>query len=233
MVEWEHVNIHLPLEAEPSRPKIKFLWQSCQCRRRTDRSLPSKECRAHCWLEHVNSSIQPFAGLPQFNAAPRFYCMGHIGTRRWTPAADRKLPMMGDPLLNYFGLGVLFFVVMVLFYGIIAVHDIPHPIAIAKSRNHPHQDAIHPAGWVNLFTLHALWPCLWIWAMVYRPDSGWGVTTVPEVDARPSSDLRERIAHLEGKAKSPTSSSPEITDLESRFNGNATIKTGGDQWISC
>ena len=25
-------------------------------------------------------------------------------------------------------------------------------------RDHPHQDAIHVAGWVSLFTLHAIWP---------------------------------------------------------------------------
>jgi hypothetical protein len=48
--------------------------------------------------------------------------------------------VVGDPFLNYFALGVLVFVVVVLFYGIIAIHDIPH--IVAKSRNHPHQDAI-------------------------------------------------------------------------------------------
>jgi hypothetical protein len=79
---------------------------------------------------------------------------------------------MGDPFLNYFALFLLFFVVVVLFYGIIAIHDIPHNIA--KARGHPHQDAIHAAGWVSLFTLHALWPFLWIWAMAYRPERGWG-----------------------------------------------------------
>ena len=63
---------------------------------------------------------------------------------------------MGDPFLNYFALFLLIFVVVVLFYGIIAIHDIPY--MIAKSREHPHQDAIHAAGWVSLFTLHALWP---------------------------------------------------------------------------
>ena len=127
------------------------------------------------------------------------------GSKRWLIAIGKTAIMIGDPYLNYFALGVLLFVVVVLFYGIIAVHDIPH--LIAKSRNHPHQDAIHAAGWVSLFTLHALWPFLWIWAMVYRPDSGWGVTAAPELDARPPShpqeleDLRERIAHLEGKEK--------------------------------
>ena len=57
---------------------------------------------------------------------------------------------MGDPFLNYFALFLLVFVVVVLFYGIIAIHDIP--AKIAESRNHPHQDAIHAAGWVSLFT---------------------------------------------------------------------------------
>ena len=46
--------------------------------------------------------------------------------------------------LNYFALGVLIFVFLVLFYGIIAIHDIPYNIA--KKRNHPHADAIHTAG---------------------------------------------------------------------------------------
>ena len=70
---------------------------------------------------------------------------------------------MGDPFLNYFALFLLIFVVVVLFYGIIAIHDIP--AKIAESRHHPHQDAIHAAGWVSLFTLHALWPFLWIYAV--------------------------------------------------------------------
>ncbi len=77
-----------------------------------------------------------------------------------------------DTFLNYFALGLLVFVIVTLFYGIIAIHDVPYEIA--HKRNHPHQDAIHAAGWVSLFTLHALWPFLWIWAMLYRPDRGWG-----------------------------------------------------------
>jgi hypothetical protein len=77
-----------------------------------------------------------------------------------------------DTVLNYFALGLLIFVVITLFYGIIAIHDVPYEIA--KKRGHPHQDAIHAAGWVSLFTLHAIWPFLWIWAMLYRPERGWG-----------------------------------------------------------
>lgn len=56
---------------------------------------------------------------------------------------------MDDPFLNWFALGLLFFMVIVLFYGIIAIHDVPY--RIAEKRNHPHQDAIHAAGWVSLF----------------------------------------------------------------------------------
>ena len=74
--------------------------------------------------------------------------------------------------LDYFALGLLIFVVLAIFYGIIAIHDIPYEIA--KKRNHPHQDAIHVTGWVSLFTLHVLWPFLWIWATLYRADRGWG-----------------------------------------------------------
>jgi hypothetical protein len=111
---------------------------------------------------------------------------------------------MGDPFLNYFALGLLIFVVVVLFYGIIAIHDIP--FKIAESRDHPHQDAIHAAGWVSLFTLHALWPFLWIWAMAYRPDRGWGFSHHPSAagaapvgSAGELEELRRRIAELEGK----------------------------------
>lgn len=108
---------------------------------------------------------------------------------------------MDDPFLNYFALGILIFVVIVLFYGIIAIHDIPH--LIAKSRNHPHQDAIHAAGWVSLFTLHVLWPFLWIWAMAYRPDRGWGFTkgSAPEELHEEIAELGTRLAQLEEQLK--------------------------------
>ncbi|MDH4873458.1 DUF3302 domain-containing protein [Pseudomonas sp. BN515] len=106
-------------------------------------------------------------------------------------------------MLDYFALGVLFFVGIVLFYGIIVLHDIPYEIAV--HRNHPHQDAIHAAGWVSLFTLHALWPFLWIWAMLYREDRGWGFDhgkrdSAPDADlAKELAELRRRIEQLEGR----------------------------------
>lgn len=108
-----------------------------------------------------------------------------------------------DTFLNYFALGLLIFVLITLFYGIIAIHDVPYEIA--KHRNHPHQDAIHAAGWVSLFTLHALWPFLWIWAMLYRPDRGWGVqTSTPEgrhapIDAAAIAQIEDRLAQVEAR----------------------------------
>ena len=110
---------------------------------------------------------------------------------------------MEDPFLNYLALGILFFVVIVLFYGIIAIHDIP--AQIAKARHHPHEDAIHAAGWVSLFMLHVLWPFLWIWAMAYRPDRGWGFSHKPGEPTSPAEavneleDLKHRLAEVEAK----------------------------------
>jgi hypothetical protein len=106
-----------------------------------------------------------------------------------------------DTFLNYFALGLLVFVLITLFYGIIAIHDVPYEIA--HKRDHPHQDAIHAAGWVSLFTLHALWPFLWIWAMLYRPERGWGFqrgTTEANAPGKPVEgfgELAQRLNALE------------------------------------
>ncbi len=74
--------------------------------------------------------------------------------------------------LEYVALGMMIFVGIVFFYGIIAIHDIPYEIA--KKRNHPHVEAIHYAGWISMFTLHSIWPLLWIWATIYHADRGYG-----------------------------------------------------------
>ena len=104
-------------------------------------------------------------------------------------------------MLNYVALGFLIFVAIFLFYAIIVIHDIPYEIA--KKRKHPHQDAIHAAGWVSLFTLHLIWPFLWIWATLYREDRGWGMgpsgVTPPGEEPDGSTlqtELRQEIAAL-------------------------------------
>ena len=142
---------------------------------------------------------------------------------------------MGDPFLNYFALFALVFVVIVLFYGIIAIHDIPY--LIAKGRHHPHQDAIHAAGWVSLFTLHALWPFLWIWSMAWRPERGWGFgpggaqgEDRSTLLADEIAELRQRIARLEeqGRAEVQPAQSPSPkSKTKPRAGVDETVGAGG------
>ncbi|WP_338056140.1 DUF3302 domain-containing protein [Sneathiella marina] len=74
--------------------------------------------------------------------------------------------------LETLALIIMIIVAIILFYAIIAIHDIPYNIA--KKRNHPHAEAIHYGGWVSMFTLHAIWPFLWIWATLYHAYRGYG-----------------------------------------------------------
>jgi len=119
--------------------------------------------------------------------------------------------------LSYFALAVLILVILVIAYGIVAIHDIPY--LIAKARNHPHQDAIHAGGWVSLFTLHAIWPFLWLWATAYHPQGGYagrpnaGIpkktepeTLSPELIEDQISALKMKLTELESalaKSKAP------------------------------
>ena len=84
--------------------------------------------------------------------------------------------------LDYFALGVLIFVFLVIFYG-----------------------TIHVAGWVSLFTLHVIWPFLWIWATLYRPERGWGMQSHDSSVMQ----LQQRIAGLEKQLADIKSSSAE------------------------
>ena len=101
--------------------------------------------------------------------------------------------------LDYAALVLLILVVLVLFYGIIVIHDIPYEISV--KRNHPHQDVLHVAGWVSLFTLHVLWPFLWIWAMLYHEDRGWGMDTSGD-SGGDSESLAERLDGIEARLAS-------------------------------
>ena len=115
-------------------------------------------------------------------------------------------------MLDYLALIILIFAVLTIFYGVIVIHDIPYEISV--HRNHPHQDAIHVAGWVSLFTLHVIWPFLWIWATLYQEDRGWGFKQ--EANQSNSSDtleiisgLEKRISLLEQQSKTNISGSNE------------------------
>jgi len=118
-------------------------------------------------------------------------------------------------MLDYFALGILVFVGITLFYGIIAIHDIPYEIA--KHRNHPQQDAIHVAGWISLFTLHILWPFLWIWATLYREDRGWGFST-PKAEADQLGQLQSQLAEVNER----------LAALESA-KGAISVPAGGEE----
>ena len=91
----------------------------------------------------------------------------------------------------------------------IYIHDIPYEMA--KRRNHPHQDAIHVGGWLSLFTLHAIWPLLWIWATLYKPGVGYGFgttgigTAASEAEVEKLKEtinaLQDRVASLERRSE--------------------------------
>ena len=95
-------------------------------------------------------------------------------------------------MLEYIALGLLLVMCTFVIYLIIYVHDIPYEIA--KKRDHPHQDAIHIAGWVSLFLLHTIWPLLWIWAYLYKPGEKF---LQMEVTGAGSMEQNERIEQLE------------------------------------
>ena len=94
--------------------------------------------------------------------------------------------------LDYFALTLLIVISVILIYAAIYIHDIPYEMAV--KRNHPHQDAIHYGGWLSLFTLHAIWPFLWIWATLYRPETGYGFSAS---SGESMEDLANTIAELE------------------------------------
>jgi hypothetical protein len=112
--------------------------------------------------------------------------------------------------LDYLSLTIMIVVFLILVYAAIYIHDIPYEMA--KKRDHPHQDAIHYAGWVSMFTLHAIWPLLWIWATMYKPGIGYGFhldepsgpgTQVDDSERgelmQTINALQERVASLEGR----------------------------------
>lgn len=114
--------------------------------------------------------------------------------------ADSPQALSHMDFLSYFALALIVFVILILAYGMIAIHDIPY--LMAKKRNHPHQDAIHTAGWISLFTLHAIWPFLWIWATAYHPEHGYAGRRPGSEPAQSEGGPNppdERLARLEAR----------------------------------
>jgi hypothetical protein len=99
-------------------------------------------------------------------------------------------------MLEYIALGLLIVMTTFIIYLVIYIHDIPYEIA--KKRDHPHQDAIHIAGWVSLFLLHTIWPLLWIWAYLYKPGEKFFQM---EVTGAGSEEQKKRIDQLEEQVR--------------------------------
>jgi hypothetical protein len=56
----------------------------------------------------------------------------------------------------------------------------------------------------ELFTLHALWPFLWIWAMLYQRGWGFAHGSASEAEAANKMDeLLRRVQELEARADLP------------------------------
>ena len=108
-------------------------------------------------------------------------------------------------MLEYAALALLIVMVIFIIYLVIYIHDIPYEIA--KKRGHPHQDAIHIAGWVSLFLLHTIWPLLWIWAYLYKPGEKF---LQMEVTGAGSEEQGKRIVQLEGQVKALSATLSEL-----------------------
>jgi len=110
-------------------------------------------------------------------------------------------------MLEYAALALLIVMVTFIIYLVIYIHDIPYEIA--KKRDHPHQDAIHIAGWVSLFLLHTIWPLLWIWAYLYKPGEKF---LQMEVTGAGSEEQGRRIEQLEGQVQALTTTLGELME---------------------
>lgn len=120
--------------------------------------------------------------------------------------------------LSYFSLAVLLIGLMLVFYTFIYIHDIPYEQA--KKRNHPQAEAIHVACWLSLFTLHAIWPLVFLWAIAKpRPLSvaieGGGLGT--------SDTALERMAALEERLRKLEAVKPAEPAPGAPTTGGATI----------
>jgi hypothetical protein len=139
--------------------------------------------------------------------------------------------------LNYFALTLLIVISIILIYAAIYIHDIPYEMAV--KRNHPHQDAIHYGGWLSLFTLHAIWPFLWIWATLYRPETGYGfggesadtgenlANTVAKLEQAVSA-LQEEISGAGDQANTVARLEQAVSTLHEEVNALRQPASGGD-----
>lgn len=113
-------------------------------------------------------------------------------------------------ILNYLALFMIIVVLIMLFYTFIYLHELPYEVA--KHRNHPQQDAIYVACWLSLFTLHALWPFVFLWALTHKEigSVSQGSAGVPPVD------LATRLSLIEARLKQM-----EVGQISAKKNSGA------------
>jgi hypothetical protein len=113
-------------------------------------------------------------------------------------------------VLEYVALFILIVGVIVAIYVFLFIHDIPY--AIAKKRNHPHTETIHVACWLSMFTLHAIWPLVYMWAVSKAPPLPIKLVEGNELekgDSDAAADLRATVEALK----------QQVEMLEQRIEG--------------
>ena len=98
---------------------------------------------------------------------------------------------------DYLALVILLMGLTLVFYTFVYIHDLPHKIA--KQREHPHEEAIHVACWLSLFTLHTLWPIVFMWAVAHKKGEAARVVLTTQGE---KTELSTRVAELEARLKS-------------------------------
>lgn len=110
---------------------------------------------------------------------------------------------MHTTLFEYFCLAILSLGGVMVVYGLVWLHGIPHHIA--EANDHPHKRSIHVACWLSVFTLHAIWPLVYLWAMSPR-------ARLPVVmEHTRDEELATRVAELE-KRLAAANAAPVTTD---------------------
>lgn len=100
--------------------------------------------------------------------------------------------------LNYLALAMIFVSCLIIFYGLLYIHELPYEAA--KHRNHPQQDAIYAACWLSLFTVHALWPLVFIWALSHKESEETSEAT-DQLSPDLSHPIKQQIEQLSDRLK--------------------------------
>jgi hypothetical protein len=109
--------------------------------------------------------------------------------------------------LDWFSLVIAFSGITMVVMAFMWLHE--YPTRIAHENKHPQEEAIHWACWLSLFTLHALWPFVFLWAKT-NPQS----IPVTMTDDR---KLAEELKALRAK----------LDALEAREASAATVRKEG------